>query len=224
MLIKLTLKEKKQETPSVQSFIFDVDNSLEWRAGQYLHYVLHHEPTDDRGSDRWFTISSAPHEGFVMLTTRFAKDNGSSFKKELEGLNVGDTVEFSDLDGDFVLENVKAKYVFIAGGIGITPYRAILKDLENKGNNVDIILLYSNRDSNFVFKDELDNISNPHFKVKYIEGKVDEKHIKDNVSDIKDRIFYISGPEGMVDSIGEELKGLGVSEDNIKQDWFPGYD
>lgn len=222
--MKLTLKKKKQETSDIISLIFSSDDKINWIAGQYLHYVLHHEPTDDRGSDRWFTISSAPHEGFVMLTTRFDKVKGSSFKNELNHLNEGDIIEFSDLDGDFILEDLNAKYVFIAGGIGITPYRAILKDLESKSNNVDVILLYANRDDNFVFKDELDHISIPNLKIKYIEGRINIDDIKNSVSDINDRIFYISGPEGMVDSMGEALKELEITDSNIKQDWFPGYD
>src|SRR5450756_2841841 len=83
--------------------------------------------TDDRGSDRWFTIASAPYEKHVMLTTRFAAKESSTFKQTLKALKPGDTVEISDLDGDFTVDDPQQHYVFIAGGIGITPFRAILK-------------------------------------------------------------------------------------------------
>ncbi len=81
--MKLKLTEKKQETPDVTSFIFTPSEPLTWKAGQFLHYVLHHEPTDERGSDRWFTNSAAPFENHVRITTRQTIDNGSSFKKKL---------------------------------------------------------------------------------------------------------------------------------------------
>jgi len=84
--MKLKLIEKKQETPDVISFIFSPSETLTWQPGQFLHYVLHHEPTDDRGSDRWFTNAAAPFEGNVRITTRLASENGSSFKKKLFSL------------------------------------------------------------------------------------------------------------------------------------------
>src|SRR5438105_8990282 len=103
--MKLELIARKTESPDVESFIFKPRGPLAWTAGQYLHYVLHHEPTDDRGSDRWFSIASAPFEKNVTLTTRFSKDKGSTFKKSLEGLKTGDTVEVTDVDGDFIVDD-----------------------------------------------------------------------------------------------------------------------
>src|SRR5580693_3854478 len=101
--MKLKLTAKKTESPGVVSFIFKPDGPLTWKAGQFLHYVLNHAPTDDRGSDRWFTIASAPHERHVMLTTRFAPKQSSTFKKALKALKVGESIEVSDLDGDFLV-------------------------------------------------------------------------------------------------------------------------
>ncbi|MDE1925120.1 MAG: hypothetical protein KGH79_02985, partial [Patescibacteria group bacterium] len=67
--MKLNLICRKTEAPGVESFVFGPAEPLSWKAGQFLHYVLHHEPTDSRGSDRWFTVASAPFEGEVMITT-----------------------------------------------------------------------------------------------------------------------------------------------------------
>jgi ferredoxin-NADP reductase len=125
--MKLKLSAKRPESPGVVSFIFQPQKPLKWKAGQFLHYVLNHASTDDRGSDRWFTIASAPYEKHVMITTRFTAKKGSTFKKTLKALKAGDTIEVSDLDGDFVVDDPKKNYVFIAGGIGITPFRSILK-------------------------------------------------------------------------------------------------
>src|SRR5262245_10473207 len=105
--MKLKLTARKAESPGVVSFIFQSKEPLAWKAGQFLHYVLNHEATDDRGSDRWFTIASAAWERHVMLTTRFAAQKGSTFKKALHALKLGDEIEVSDLDGDFVVSDAK---------------------------------------------------------------------------------------------------------------------
>ncbi|MDE1970258.1 MAG: FAD-dependent oxidoreductase [Patescibacteria group bacterium] len=225
--MKLNLIGKKTEVPGVESFIFQPPESLHWKAGQFFHYVLHHRPTDDRGSDRWFTISSAPFENVVMITTRFTEEKGSTFKKALANLSVGDSIEVTDIEGDFILEDLTQDYVFIAGGIGITPFHSILKELDHRGEQAHITLLYGNRDEHIVFKDELGGFakSNPQLKIQYIIApeRIDIVKIQEFVPDMQKPIFYISGPEPMVDALGTSLRHVGVSEDRIKQDWFPGY-
>ncbi len=225
--MKLQLIDRKTEVSNVESFIFQPEEPLSWKAGQFLHYILHHEPTDDRGSDRWFTISAAPFEGHVMLTTRFTDEKGSSFKNKLRNLKIGKSIEVSFLEGDFTLEDPEKEHVFIAGGIGITPFRSILKQLDQDKKPINVTLLYSNRDQNIVYKDELEEIakSNLNFKIHYIFSPehIDEKKIRELIPDIQKPIFYISGPEPMVENLGTLLKGMGIAEDHIKQDWFPGY-
>ena len=218
LFVKLKLTARKKESANVVSFTFQPQEQLTWKAGQFLHYVLNHAPTDNRGSDRWFTIASAPFERHVMITTRFAGANGSTFKKALKKLRVGDSIEVSDLDGDFTLGNSRAEYIFIAGGIGITPFRSILKQAE---------LLYANRKHVAAYKKELDIMAkrNPHLKIHYLfhPQRIDEKAIKELVPDLKKPLFYVSGPEPMVESIGEMLQQIDVPRERIKQDWFPGY-
>lgn len=225
--MKLKLIQKKIESPDVKSFIFKPSESIIWKAGQFFHYVLHHEPTDDRGSDRWFTISSAPFEKNIMITTRFTSNKGSSFKKKLESLKIGGSIEISDLDGDFTIDNPAKEYVFIAGGIGITPFRSILKELYHDKRPINVILLYSNRDRNITYREELELIAknNPHFKIYYIFSPehIDEKKIKKLIPNLQKPLFYVSGPEPMVESIGNLLKAMNIPGDHIKQDWFPGY-
>jgi ferredoxin-NADP reductase len=225
--MKLKLANRKIEVPGVESFIFQPSKPVTWKAGQFFHYVLHHEPTDDRGSDRWFTIAAAPSERVVMITTRFTADKGSTFKKTLADLKIGDVIEVSDLDGDFIVEDLTKEYVFIAGGIGITPIRSILKDFDQAGKKINATLLYANRDQNIVYKDELESFAknNPQLKIHYIISpeRIDALKIKEFVPNIEKPIFYISGPEPMVESLGNTLKEAGIPADHIKQDWFPGY-
>jgi ferredoxin-NADP reductase len=225
--MKLTLIEKKQETPEVTSFIFSSSEPLTWQPGQYLHYVLHHRPTDDRGSDRWFTNAAAPFENHVMVTTRFADEKSSSFKNKLFNLKEGKNIEIAVVEGDFTLDDPEKEHVFIAGGIGVTPFRSILKQLDHDKKPINVTLLYANRDQHIVYKDELESIAanNQNFKIHYIFSPehIDEKKIKEFIPNIATPIFYVSGPEPMVDSLGEMLKKIGIQEDHIKQDWFPGY-
>ena len=226
----LTLTARKPEAKDVESFIFEPAGPLVWRAGQYLHYVLHHRPTDDRGSDRWFTVSAAPSEGHVMVTTRFAgppAGGGSSFKKGLTALKVGDIIEISEVEGDFVIADPSAEYVFIAGGIGITPFRAILMEAFHAGVMPKVTLLYGNRDADFPYRAELDALAkkNPHLIIRYIIApeRIDEAAVRAQVPDLKKPLFYVSGPEPMVGSLADMLKAMGVAPDRIKLDDFPGY-
>jgi ferredoxin-NADP reductase len=228
--MKLKLLEKRSETPGVTTFIFEPQEPLSWKPGQYVHYVLHHLPTDDRGSDRWFTNAAAPFENQVRITTRHTEKNGSSFKKKLFNLAEGKNIEISVVGGDFVVDDLTQEYVFIAGGIGITPFRSILKQLHHDKTPIKVTLLYANRDQNIVYKEELEELAknNPDFTIHYVLSpeRIDEEKIKTLIPEIPDLqkpLFYISGPEPMVDALGETLKQMGVTEDRIKQDWFPGY-
>lgn len=231
--MKITLNNKKKETPDVTSFIFSSRVPIKWTAGQFLFYTFPHDDTDQRGITRYFTVSSAPFEKHIMLTTRFAKEKSSSFKQKLFKSPIGTEIEVTDPDGDFAIEDLPAgrhvpgnKYIFIAGGIGITPYRSILLDLDHKNLPINVTLLYANHDNNFVYKEELEALAakHPTFKINYF---VSPRHIewKDiyGVLGVQP-LIYVSGPEPMVESFEKILKKNGVPESRTKFDFFPGYD
>ncbi len=225
--MRLTLKETRRETPDAISFIFQPERPLSWQAGQFMVYHLPHPDMDDRKDERYFTISAAPEEGHVMLTTRF-NDKSSTFKNALRNLAPGETVEADPPDGDFTLPDPTEEAVFIAGGIGITPYRAILEDLDKRGMPIRATLLYANRDDNFVFKDELEALvrKNPGFKIIYFvsPNRIDENAVRQNSPDLMKPVFYVSGPEPMVEAFQKMLQELGIPAPHIKTDFFPGYD
>lgn len=225
--MKLKLLEKKQEAPDVVSFLFEPAESLTWRAGQYLHYVLHHRPTDDRGSDRWFTNSAAPFEKQVRITTRIAPEKGSTFKAKLQSLEINKDIEVTGVFGSFIVDDLSQEYVFIAGGIGITPFRSMIVQLEHEQKKLNATLLYANRDQNIVYQSEFERYAqqNPSFKIEYVFSpeRIDEIKIRSVVPDVTKPEFYISGPEPMVDAMTELLTKMGVPQTKIKQDWFPGY-
>ena len=230
--MKLKFIEEKKEAGDAVSFIFGAIEPFSWKAGQFLVYFLPHEGEDIRGKQRFFTISSSPFEKHVMLTTRIFSDppagGPSSFKKALMNLKSGDEVEAKGPDGDFVFVEPKREHVFIAGGIGITPFRSIIGQLDFEKKPINVILLYANHTEDFFFKLYLEEIAsrNPNFKIHYIVSPkhIDEEIIKEFVPNLNEPIFYVSGPEPMVETFDKMLKGMKIKEENIKTDYFPGYD
>lgn len=224
--MKLTLISKKPETPGVISFVFEPEAGFAWQAGQFLHYKLPHEGQDERKDERYFTISAAPFEKNAMITTRIS-EKGSSFKNALVGLPIGGTVEAEGPMGEFTVDDPSGEFIFIAGGIGITPYRAILLDLDKKGVEINGKLLYANRDSNFIFKEELEALAAKHknFTIRYFVDpeRIDESTIKTEAPDLTRPVFYVSGPEPMVEAFEKMLLGMGVEDSRLKRDYFPGY-
>jgi len=226
--MKLTLIKKIQESKDIYTFVFEPENPLPWKAGQYIFFKIPHENPDERGVIRHFTISSAPSEKNIFLTTKFDFENGSSFKKALFKLNQGSSIEGFNLGGNFTVTDLEEKYVFIAGGIGITPYRSILVDLANEDRLPDVILFYCGKADGIIFKDVFDEIKKRykwplvHFVIEpqLINGEI----IKEKVPDLKDRIFYISGPVVMVSIVKEILLKLNIKNSSIVTDYFPGYD
>ncbi len=227
--MKLKFIEKIQRTSDCFSFIFKPEVDIKWQAGQYMHFSIPHNQPDDRGINRFFTISSAPFEKNIMITTRFEFEKSSTFKKALFSLEKNQIISAVGPDGEFVISEFNKSYVLIAGGIGITPYRSILLDLEFNNNlkDLEVFLLYSNRNNEIVFKDDFDRLANSYntFKVRYIISpeRLNLDLIKIAVPYYNQRIFYISGPPPLVKAVEDELVNDAISLDNIKLDYFPGY-
>jgi glycine betaine catabolism B len=225
--MKLKLAATKQETKDVKSFIFEPQQPITWQAGQFLQYTLPHPDEDSRKHQRWFTNSAAPSEKHVMITTRLTSEKGSSFKKALNSLKVGDEVEAGAPEGDFTIDDPNRNYIFVAGGIGVTPYRSILTEAKANGQKLKVHLLYANRSNDIPFRQEFDDIAkqNPDFKVDYIidPDKIDTPMLKAAIDAAKDPIIYVSGPEPMVEALNDDLHKLGLSDGQIKTDYFPNY-
>jgi len=223
--MKLTLLEKKKEIDNIYTFIFKPENKLNWTAGQYLIYSLDHENADLRGKQRFFTISSSPFEKLPSITTRISK-NSSSFKKALFNLQIGEHINAKGPDGDFTLEKDFKNYVFIASGIGITPFISIIKELSYQKTKINISLIYANKsEKQILFAKELKNIAkaNKEFKIKYIlkPQQISSPLLKKYLDN--KNIYYISGPDPMVEKVFEILKDLKVKEEKIRMDYFSGY-
>lgn len=224
----LTLTEKKQIAPDTYDFEFKSDQKLKFSVGQYLEWTLSHHNVDSRGNRRFFSLASSPTEEFLRIGTKFYP-KGSSFKRALGGLEKGERIIAGQLSGEFTLpKDQNKKLVFIAGGIGITPFRSMVKFLLDTKQKRDIVLLYSvKEESEIVYQDIFDQAKLWGIKTVYVitekMGYINEDMIKKEVNDYKDRVFYISGPHSMVDAFEKTLKTMGIKQSQIKIDFFPGY-
>jgi ferredoxin-NADP reductase/Na+-translocating ferredoxin:NAD+ oxidoreductase RnfD subunit len=222
----LTLKRIEQAAQGAYDFVFVPDRAFSFKPGQYMEWTLSHRYPDDRGNRRYFTLASAPSAQEVRLGVKFY-DPASTFKRALGALKPGSTISVSHLAGGFVLpRNNEKKLVFIAGGIGITPFRSMIEHLLNTKEKRNIVLLYSNKtDADVAYKPLLDRAqAELGIRTVYVTGKqIDNALIAREVPDYKERTFYISGPHGMVEAFKSALRSMGVSWLKIKSDFFPGF-
>jgi ferredoxin-NADP reductase len=232
-MFKAILEKKHHESENIITFWFRPEKAIHYLAGQYTELHLPHTKADDRGIKRWFTLSSSPTDApLISITTKFAHPS-SSFKIKLKSMKVGDNVEMAEPMGDFVLPKDKSiPLLFIAGGIGITPFHSITKYLSDSREKRDIELIYSvNQDSEIVFSDLwkkyklsdfMSVVQNPSENWQGQKGRLDSKMIFSQIGD-RNIMTYISGPEGMVEALFAELTKMGVSKNNLVGDYFPGY-
>ncbi|MEH7384666.1 FAD-dependent oxidoreductase [Bacillus sp. JJ1521] len=216
--------ESYKESEDVYTFLFEKEKDVTWNAGQHGLFTITHKKI--KNSIRPFTVASAPSEDVIRLTMRMG-DNPSEFKKAMLELKQGMTVKMSGPVGNFYLKD-NTHSLLIAGGIGITPFRAILKQIEAEGNGAEkqIHLLYLDSQKSFIFKDELDAIANnPSISITYLDSREDlHQEIDKFTASNKDKgNYYIAGPKSMVDTISTYLQNQNIAKRNIKKDSFFGY-
>lgn len=220
----LKLVEKENLVDNVWAFRFEPTASLTWIAGQFIRVELPHDNPDAEGTKRWFTVSSAPYEDIVQITTRITD---STFKQALAALPVGDRLPLLEKPGgDFVWLDSDKPLVFIAGGIGVTPFRSILKQRAHEHLPLDVTLVYGNRTDAIVFKDEFDSYAaqDQALKLHYVTGEpLTPEKLTALAPELNSSLVYLSGPEPMVEALGNQLKVAGLPESQLKQDFFPNY-
>jgi ferredoxin-NADP reductase len=237
--MRIRLKERRPETTDVMSFIFDLGGQhLEYRPGQILHYELDSLAfPDERGPLRHFTISSSPtEEGIVMFTTRM---RGSGFKETLRLAPAGYELTCESPEGEFIMQEgeTRLRHVFIAAGIGITPYRSILRYAADRNEPLNVLMLYFNRSSaDIVFRRELEEIARqmPTFSLVNVltepekgwkgeQGKLGQAILRKLLPAPDGITFWVSGPPTVVSACRELLEQFGAKDQNIRTDRFMGY-
>jgi ferredoxin-NADP reductase/nitrite reductase/ring-hydroxylating ferredoxin subunit len=255
--IELTLLEKdKIEDTDVTSFKFSKQNvqgggedkitPLNYTAGQFAFFDIGGVYNDPKGPIRHFTISSSPTENFIMFSTRIRE---SPYKKRLSTLEEGSRVKVRGPEGQFILhEDYSKPAVFLSGGIGVTPFRSMIKYATDKQLPLKIVMFDSNRNrENILFNKEFDEWTkiNKNLKIIYTisedeqqpssstandwkgeYGRIDKamilKYLDTNMLD--NSVFYICGPPSMLKAMESLLQdNLEIPKERIKVEEFTGY-
>ena len=215
--------------------VFEKPLGLHYLAGQYLEWMLPHTGADARGIRRYFTVASAPTEDVLRVALK-VPEKASTFKKYWSALKPGDTVLASQLAGDFVLPKHSTKKIaMVAGGIGVTPFRSQLQFLTDTNDKRDVVLFYANNTIPEIAYGELFATHSTKMPLKtiyilakepasteYESGYFSSVMIEKHAPDFAERLWYVSGPPGMVTTTVKTLRAIGVKRSHIKKDFFPG--
>jgi ferredoxin-NADP reductase len=232
------IKEKREVAKGTLMVVFDLlGHEVDFRPGQYFWVTLLDPPYDDeRGPRRHISVVTSPNErGVLGLCTRL---RDTAFKRSLAELPVGTDVDVEEPKGNFLLpEETDEPYVFIAGGIGITVFRCMLRYIAEEGLAHRVTLVYSNRDrESTAFLDELKQLErdNPNFRLvltmtndegwdgetRRIGAELLRDHLDGDLGSFK---YLVAGPPALVEAVVETLQEAGIPEAQIQAGRFSGY-
>lgn len=232
--------KKEQVAKDAFAFYFDRTNvQFNFLPGQYVRMYLPGTDVDGRGDKRPFTIASSPFEKeHIMIVTRVIQ---SAFKKRLSELSVGEKIKFYGPMGGFVLyEEEQNEQVFLAGGIGITPFLSMISYVDGKKLPLKIVLFVSfSTVEDVIFKEQLESTAKRSENVKVVytitkpeesklpwsgeTGRISEALIKKHVTSPLEQLYYIVGPPQMVSAMEELVSTMGVPSQQILIENFTGY-
>lgn len=233
----LPFVKKEQLAKDTYAFYFDRSRQdWDFHPGQYIQMMLSIENPDERGTMHYFTISSSPTDKkYLRIITKVIQ---STFKKTLASLQPGQDVSFVGPNGEFFLQEEKPSHVFLAGGIGMTPFISMIEyaAAKNLQNSITLFASFSVPEE-IIYFDKLAQISNAHQNINVVytitraentswegeTGRISKALITKNVSDVTTPIYYIVGPPPMVDTTVAMVGEMGIKEDNIFQEHFSGY-
>lgn len=231
---------REQIAEGTLAFHFEKPENLKFKAGQFINITLVDPPeTDASGDSRPFTVASAPHEKILTIASRMRE---SAFKRNLKTLPEGTEVKIRGPFGEIFLPDEAARpHVFLAGGIGVTPFVSIARHAANGKLPHSLHLFYSNRrPEDAAFLEELTRLEkeNPNFRfigtmtrmeasqkewrgeTGYVNRKMLEKFLKD----LGAPVYFVAGPPNMVVSMRKMLKEAGVPPAQIIDEEFDGYE
>lgn len=236
---QVRLRQKEEVAEGTMAFYFEKPTGFQFKPGQFANLTLLNPPeTDAEGNVRTFSVASAPLEEDLMFATRM---RDTAFKRVLRTMPLGTEITLAGPFGSFTLHSDSSRPgVFIAGGIGITPFRSMILNASKSRSPHRLLLIYSNRrPEDAAFLQELEGIEKENTRYRLIgtmtrlqesrqkwagrTGLLDKRMLSERMYDLKDSICYVAGPPTMVSAIGHALSELGISEDAIRCEEFAGY-
>ena len=233
------LVSKESVAEGTMAFHFRKPEGFQFRAGQAIDLTLMDPPeTDAEGNTRAFSITSAPSDSDLVIATRM---RDTACKRVLQAAKPGLQVKIDGPTGSLTLHKNSSKpAVFLAGGIGITPFRSMARDAAAQHLPHEIYLLYSNRrPEDAAFLNELQELArqNPHFHLIATMTDMDKSQkqwngetglltaetLRKTLPAVNGPIYYIAGPPAMVAAMRQMLVNAGVDEDDIRTEDFAGY-
>jgi ferredoxin-NADP reductase len=236
--VRAQIKEKQEVAKGTLLVVFDLlGREVDFQAGQYFWVTLLDPPyEDEKGPRRHISVVTSPNErGVLGLCTRL---RDSAFKRSLAELPIGAEVDVEEPKGSFLLpEETDRDYVFVAGGIGITVFRCMLRYIAEEGLAHRVTLVYSNRDrESTAFLEELQELERDHPNLRLVltmtddadwEGesrRIDAAFLRDHLGDdLSSFTYLVAGPPPMVEGVVGTLQAAGVPEERIRPDRFSGY-
>ncbi len=218
---KLKLVAKKQMSPTTYDLAFEPERRIYFTAGQYMEFTLPGVPYDRRGNRRTFSIASSPEDRLVHIGIKFYEP-GSKFKQRLASLKPGDVILANHIAGDFTLPRDESEpVVCLAGGIGITPFIAMLQDMVIANKVRPLTIYYFASDpAEIVYKDVLKKARDLGVHVILRVGDTG-RLTETEIQALPAAQYYLSGPPGLVMAYKEQLKKQGIQ--TIHTDYFTGY-
>lgn len=221
--IVLKILELKQETQDYFSIRFERPRNFHYEPGDWMDIRF---PLEDFPVGKTYSFASSPTENDLLIAF---KRGVSNFKKALEQVKPGDTMLITQYGSNGFLLNKKYKSLFIAGGIGITPFRSMIKEAVDLKRQLDIILIFVNHNESFPFQNDLDLWQKTLLllQVNYVDtgkqGRLTKEKLLQLIPDISDRMNYVAGPTAMVQRIKNILNSIGIGRNDIQIDDFEGY-
>ncbi len=224
-MISVKFLSRQKVAHDTFSFYFATEEPVPFVAGQFIELFLTSH-THNHTLKRWFTLSSAPSEEQLAITTRISPSAASDYKQALFHLSPQAKLKMANPMGDFVAPiDTSIPLIFVAGGIGCTPFRSIIKDLHNKGEKRNIRLLHAVRHKEeAAFRDIFEVLGDNYIILETAKsGPLRAQDVLLFSNHNPACYYYVSGPEPMVETLCGDLHARGVGKNRILGDYFPGY-
>ncbi|MGQ0430704.1 MAG: ferredoxin--NADP reductase [Gammaproteobacteria bacterium] len=226
---KAVLRGRESIAEGTMAFHFEKPAGFSFKPGQAIDLILADPPSADPASARHaFSVVSAPSENVVTIATRM---RGSGFKNALAALPVGSPVELDGPFGSLTLHSNRARpAVFIAGGIGITPFMSILRQAAHDQLSQRFVLVYSNhRPEAAAFLEELQRIEREWRNFRFVpvmtqlNGRIEREMITRVKDEASTAMYYVTGSPAMVAGIRQLLANAAIDDDDVRSEEFYGY-